>query len=487
MARAPDSTPFDLAVVGAGGAGLFAALTAAKTGARVVLVSATPLAQTASYWAQGGLAAALAAEDSPERHVADTVAAGRGLVRPSAAAILCAEAPARVRDLEALGVHFDADRHGNLALGLEGGHSVRRVAHAGGSATGRRISRELSALVALDDRIEVREGRRVGAIWVAEGRCVGLVTDDGAVLRARAVVLATGGAAAMWSRTSNPPGAFGSGVMLAHHAGAVVADLELMQFHPTALVNPARRDGFLVTEAIRGEGATLHDAAGERFVDELAPRDEVARAIEARLRETGAASVGLDMRAVDPLRFPNVVAALREVGIEPTTDLVPVAPAAHYLMGGIAADLDGRSTLPGLFAVGECACTGLHGANRLASNSLSECFVFGRRAALAALDEPLAAAPGDPPPVDADVVTPPDWETRTALWAGAGLERDAGPLTALLDDPHPLARLIAACALHREETRGAHRRADFPRTDPALDLRHTVVAPGAAPAYARWS
>ncbi len=488
MAAPARPQPFDVAVVGAGGAGLFAALTAAAAGARVILVSATPLAETASYWAQGGLAAALAAEDSPDRHVQDTIVAGRGLVRRSAAEILCAEAPDRVRELETLGVRFDADRFGNLALGLEGGHSVRRVVHAGGSATGRRVSRELSALVALDDRIEVRERRRVGALWMDRGRCVGLVTDDGEALAARAVVLATGGAAALWSRTTNPPGAFGSGLMLAHHAGAALADLELMQFHPTALVNPARRDGFLVTEAIRGEGATLHDASGERFVDELAPRDEVARAIEARLRETGADSVGLDMRSVDPLRFPNIVAALREIGIEPTAELVPVAPAAHYLMGGVAADLDGRTTAAGLYAVGESACTGLHGANRLASNSLSECFVLGRRAALAALDEPAPDVAGLPaPPLDESAVTPPGWQTRTALWRDAGLERDAVRLSALLEDPHPLARLVAACALHREETRGAHRRTDFPATDPALDLHHTVVEPGSAPAYARWS
>ena len=220
------------------------------------------------------------------------------------------------------------------------------------------------------------------------------------------MVLATGGAAAMWSRTTNPPGAFGSGMLLALRAGAALADLELMQFHPTALVNPDRSDGFLVTEAIRGEGATLHDAAGERFVDELAPRDEVARAIQAELEATGAASVGLDMREVDPARFPNIVSALRAVGIHPERDLVPVAPAAHYLMGGTQAGLDGRTTVPGLYAVGECACTGLHGANRLASNSLSECIVFGRRAAIAALEEPSSRRGEPPVPVDGGVAPP---------------------------------------------------------------------------------
>ena len=475
----------DLAVIGAGGAGLFTALTAAQRGGRVALISATPLAETASYWAQGGLAAALAMDDSPAQHVADTMAAGRGLVRHSAAETLCEDAPDRVRELVSLGVRFDADRFGRLALGLEGGHSVRRVVHAGGSATGRRMSRELSSLVALEPAIEVLERRRAAELWTTDGRCVGLVCDDGRTVAARAVVLATGGAAAMWSRTTNPPGAFGSGMLLALRAGAALADLELMQFHPTALVNADRSDGFLVTEAIRGEGATLHDAAGERFVDELAPRDEVARAIQAELEATGAASVGLDMRAVDPARFPNIVSALRAVGIDPERDLVPVAPAAHYLMGGTQAGLDGRTTVPGLYAVGECACTGLHGANRLASNSLSECIVFGRRAAIAALEEPLWRRGQPPVPVE-DGVAPPTWETRVALWRGAGLVRDRASLEPLLGDPHPLARLIAACALARHESRGAHRRTDFPETDPALDLHHTVVRSAADPALERW-
>ena len=206
---------------------------------------------------------------------------------------------------------------------------------------------------------------------------------DGARIDAPATVLATGGAAALWSRTTNPVGATGGGLLLGHYAGADLADLELMQFHPTAVVGDNGADGFLVTEAVRGEGARLLDAAGERFVDELAPRDEVARAVQQRLLATGATSVGLDMRHVDPALFPNVVSALRRAGIDPEHELVPVAPAAHYMMGGIATDLDGQTPLAGLFAVGECSCTGLHGANRLASNSLSECFVFGARAARA--------------------------------------------------------------------------------------------------------
>jgi L-aspartate oxidase len=386
-------------------------------------------------------------------------------------------------------VRFDADRHGRLALGLEGGHGIRRVAHAGGSATGRRILRELSAAVAEHPLIEVLEGRRAAALATGpDGRCAGLVADDGRVLGARAVVLATGGAAALWSRTTNPPGSFGSGLMLARAAGAPLADLELVQFHPTAVTGLAGREGFLISEAVRGEGATLHDARGERFVDELAPRDAVARAIFRELAKGGEAAVRLDMRHVDPGRFPNVVAALRDAGLDPTRELVPVAPASHYVMGGIVTDLDGRAEgVGGLYAVGECACTGLHGANRLASNSLSECFVFGRRAALAGLDEPQPARPPAAAPPAEPLAPAPSRETRAALWRHAGLERDAAGLRSLLGDPHPLARLVAASALAREESRGAHLRADFPDTDPQLDGRHTVLRPaGGAPALEPW-
>jgi L-aspartate oxidase len=471
----------DVAVVGAGAAGLYAALCAAREHATVVLISATPLAQTASYWAQGGLAAALAADDSFELHLRDTELAGRALVRHSAAEVLVHEAPGCVRDLQTLGVIFDGDRFGHLALGLEGGHSVRRVVHAGGSVTGRRVVRQLSALAAEEPRITILEGARARALWCADDRCRGLICDDGTIIAARAVVLGTGGAAALWARTTNPPGSQGVGLMLAHTAGAALADLELLQFHPTAVLGLPGREGFLVTEAIRGEGATLHDSSGERFVDELAPRDEVSRAIEARLRETGAQSVGLDMRGIDPAHFPNVVAALREAGLDPMRELVPVAPAAHYTMGGIVADLHARSTLPGLFAVGESSCTGLHGANRLASNSLSECFVFARRAVTNALSEtapaPRAARPAEmealaalPPPALADA------STRAALWRDAGIVRSREGLERLLEDSHPLARLIARCALARTESRGAHRRLDHPERDPELDHRHVLVS-----------
>jgi L-aspartate oxidase len=479
----------DVAVVGAGAAGLYAALVAAREGARVALVSRAPLAQAASYWAQGGIAAALAVDDSPERHAADTIAAGRGASRDSAVRVLCEDSPARVRELQALGVRFDADRHGNLALGLEGGHSRRRVVHAGGSATGRRVTRELSALAALDDRIEVLERTTAGSLWVFEDQVVGLLAEDTGgeqtEVLARGTILATGGAAALWERTTNPRGAIGAGMTLARRAGATLADLELVQFHPTALASDSEHDGFLVTEAVRGEGATLLNAEGERFVDELAPRDEVALAVQAELQRTGRPSVDLDMRAIDPGRFPNVTATLRRAGVDPARDLIPVAPAAHYTMGGVATDVDGRASLDGLLAVGECACSGLHGANRLASNSLADCFVFGRRAALAALDLPNPpAAPGEPPPLGPSPAPPPP--TRAALWRNAGLERDPEALATLVDDPFPLARLIASSALARTESRGAHRRRDRPDTDPALDRMHAVARGEGELAFERW-
>ena len=473
----------ELAVVGAGAAGLYTALCAAAQGARVALISATTLAETASYWAQGGLAAALSEDDSAQRHQADTERAGRGLVRRSAAAVLCAQAPDRVHDLERLGVNFDTALDGSLSLGLEGGHSRRRVVHSGGSATGRRVVRQLSALAAQEKRIEVLEHARADALLLADGRCVGIACADGPVVRSRAVAICAGGAAALWARTTNPPGSLGSGMLLAHGAGALLADLEFLQFHPTAVIGVPGREGFLVTEAIRGEGARLLDPEGERFVDELAPRDEVSLAIDAVLERTGARAVSLDMREVDPALFPNVVDALAEAGLDVTRELIPVAPAAHYMMGGIRTDLEGRSTVAGLYAIGESACTGLHGANRLASNSLSECFVFGGRAALAGLAEPASAerAP-ERVSLGAEVAA----ATRVALWRDAGLRRTRESLERLLVDPYPLARLVATCALARKESRGAHVRLDFPDTDPALDAMHAVVDADGTPRLERW-
>ena len=477
-------------MVGAGAAGLYTSVCAAREGARVTLVSATPLAESSSWWAQGGLAAAMSADDSPERHLRDTIVAGRRAVRESAARVLCEEAPDAVADLDRLGVRFDADRNGHLALGLEGGHSRRRIVHAGGAATGRRLVRQLSAIVAEDPGIDVLEGRRVVELIEADGRCVGVRLNDGRAIASGAVVLATGGAAALWSRTTNPSVAVGAGLLLAHAAGAVLADLELVQFHPTAVVGNGA-DGFLVTEAIRGEGARLLDAAGERFVDELAPRDEVARAVQRQMVLTGAPSVDLDMRDVDPALFPNVVTALRQAGIDPERELIPVAPAAHYMMGGIATDIHGRASLAGLHAVGECSCTGLHGANRLASNSLTECFVFGARAARSAVDQPgpdLASVAergadrrpgGEPQPISA--------AGREALWRHAGLERDGDGLRELTADRHPLVRLIARCGLARTESRGAHQRRDFPDRDPRFDGAHVTIGADGEPVLQDWT
>jgi L-aspartate oxidase len=472
-----------VAIVGGGAAGLHVALEAAERGARVTLISRKPLAESSSFWAQGGLAAALAADDSPERHADDTVAAGRGLCRGSAVDVLTRQAPAAVEQLERRGVRFDRDPDGALALGLEGGHSARRIVHAGGSETGRAITSRLAELAAAEGAIRVMEGASATALWSDGSRCTGVITDRGAIAAA-ATVLTTGGGAALWQRTTNPWGAIGAGSVLAHAAGAELADLELCQFHPTALRLPgSAHDGALITEAVRGEGATLLDAAGRRFTDELAPRDQVTAAILARMAADGRDHVELDLRRIPPRRFPNVFATCVEAGLDPAGEPVPVAPAAHYLIGGVRTDLDGQTTLPGLLAAGECACTGLHGANRLASNSLSECFVFGTRAA--------AAAAGAEPPGPAP--DPPGWRfeaptvaTREAVWRFAGPQRTPSELERLLGDPYPLARLIARAALARRESRGAHRRHDFPLPDPAFDAIHLIFDRSGEPVPDRW-
>jgi L-aspartate oxidase len=473
---------FDVAVVGGGAAGLWTALRAAEHGGRVCLVSRTPLSQSASFWAQGGLAAALEPGDSPANHAADTIAAGRGLCRPAAVRALAEESPALVRDLIARGLVFDLDHEGRLALGLEGGHSHRRIVHAGGSQTGHEITSKLAAMVAAAEPIEVLEQTSALALWSDGERCHGVLTDGGPI-GAAATVLSTGGAAALWRRTTNPRGAIGAGPVLAQAAGADLADLEFCQFHPTALALPGRFDGTLITEAIRGEGALLLDAGGERFTDELAPRDAVTAAILDRMREEGSATVALDLREIDPARFPNVFASLAEAGLDPRTAPVPVTPAAHYTMGGVAVDLDGRSSLPGLYAVGECSCTGLHGANRLASNSLSECFVFGARAAAAAVAEEHGATRPSLPEWRFD---PPTEATRDAVWRLAGPLRDPAELERLRDNPYPLAAAVAASALERPESRGGHLRRDRREPDPDLDGVHLIVGADGSVRRERW-
>ena len=293
-----------------------------------------------------------------------------------------------------------------------------------------------------------------------------------ATLRGSPVILATGGYAALWARTTNPRGAVGDGLLLAHAAGAALADLELVQFHPTALRDGNGHDGFLLSEALRGAGATLLDQRGERFVDELAPRDVVARAIASR------SGTRLDLRDIEREHYPTLMATLERAGYDPADEPVPVSPAAHYAIGGIASDLEGRTSVPRLYAVGECACTGVHGANRLASNSLLECLVFGRRAGLAALAGPHFDAEATP--------TAPAADPGAALWSDAGLIRSARGLSRLLDSPHPLVRRIAACGLAREESRGVHFREDFPAESEEL-AAHLVVRPDREPVLERWS
>jgi L-aspartate oxidase len=494
----------DFLIIGSGIAGLRAAADLARAGDVLVLTKADPTESNTGY-AQGGIAAAVGPDDSPALHAADTIAAGDGLCDEAAVRVLVTDGVRYVRELVEWGARFDREASGELALGREGAHGLRRVLHAA-DATGREIGRTLWERVAAEPRVRVETNARAVELIVGRGRCLGArYLDDGVMheVHAGAVLLATGGAGQVFRETTNPPIATGDGVMLAWFAGARVADLEFVQFHPTAL-DVAGKPRFLLSEALRGEGAHLLNAAGERFMaryesaGELASRDLVSRAI---VREQGRtrAPVFLSMRHLDPewvrRRFPTITDACRSAGLDLATDLIPVGPAAHYVMGGVQTDLVGRTTLPGLFAAGEVACTFVHGANRLASNSLLEGLVFGARAAAAMVEptttqplEPLRTQPSEPlepseplkPPKAGALPSEPD--VRGLMWNSVGLWREEALLrtavealdewyAALGGDRSRVAalvtvgRLMARAALRREETRGCHARADFPARD----------------------
>jgi len=495
----------DIVIVGGGLAGLFCALKLAPR--PVTIVTAAPIGQGASSaWAQGGIAAAVAEGDTPEAHARDTIAAGAGLVDETVALAMAREAPARIRDLLRFGVPFDRDLEGRLAVDLEAAHSARRIVHVRGDQAGRAIMAALAAAVRKTPSIHVLEG--VAEDLIVEGRTItglrvraadGRRTD----IAARAVVLATGGLGHLYAVTTNPAESRGQGVAIAARAGAVIADPEFVQFHPTA-IDIGRDPAPLATEAIRGEGATLVNRAGERFMQkihpdaELAPRDIVARGVFAELAAGRGAF--LDARtaigASFAQKFPGVTEYCRSAGIDPARDLIPVAPAAHYHMGGVATDATGRTSLDGLWAAGEVASTGAHGANRLASNSLLEAAVYAARVAedIGALapsrhaqNAPETGARG----VDATIVDPAhERALRQLMSANVGVIRDAAGLRHALIDIARLEResanspalrnmataalLVTAAALRREESRGGHYRSDFPNTDPA-QARRTFI------------
>jgi L-aspartate oxidase len=504
----------DFLIIGSGIAGLRAAAELAPVGRVLILTKADPREGNTGY-AQGGIAAAVGAGDSPALHAADTIAAGAGLCDENAVRILVEDGPRYVRELIEWGAAFDRDADGELALALEAAHSVRRVLHAT-DATGREISRTLWARVAGLSSVTAHDHARAVDLIIADGRCIGarFLQEDGTLASARAgvVLLATGGAGQVYSDTTNPPVATGDGVAMAYRAGARVADLEFFQFHPTALDVPGQ-PRFLLSEALRGEGARLLNSAGDPFMirydpaGDLAPRDRVARAIVRESARTGG-KVTLSLVHLDHdyvrARFPRIAAACRKAGLDLARDRIPVGPAAHYMMGGVETDLDGRTSLPGLFAAGEVACTGVHGANRLASNSLLEGLVFGARAGRAMGRSEGPRREGGPiassvenstgrskhPSQRDDLVDAS--RIQALMWRHVGLFRDRQGLEAALAEFEPawqsltsrlrdgeqpdadgwrtaslltMARLIARAALRREESRGGHYRSDFPERD----------------------
>ncbi len=378
--------PLDLLVLGSGVAGLSAAVRAAGFhGMRVGVLTKGSLQQATTRWAQGGVAAVLHDDpDSTDLHLSDTLAAGAGLCDADAARVLVDEGPGRVTELIGLGATFDRDEAGGYQLAREGGHSMARILHAGGAATGAEIERALVEAVRATAAV-LHEDTFALDLIVSEGRCAGVTMlgphGERGEVRARNVLLATGGAGQVFSVTTNPVEVTGDGVAMALRAGVAVADLEFMQFHPTALHHP-RMPRPLLSEALRGHGALLRDADGQRFVDELAPRDAVSRAMTQRMAEQGTDHMWLDATVLDDFdrRFPTLSEQVRAIGLDPAIDWLPIAPAAHYLCGGVVTDLDGASSLPGLWAAGEVACSGVHGANRLASNSLLDGMVFAFRA-----------------------------------------------------------------------------------------------------------